>query len=151
MKFYKNNAYPEIILHDCDFKMRVDGNDVIFDFPKGLGIMKNGKLGWTGKGKVKLSGCSADDLDFISVKRFNLLGIHRQIVRYMSVKELEKFFKSGHLELVDEYYAYEQFLWVCSICPCNKRMTRKYGDDIIIRGFVGKPLEYYFDEREMEK
>ena len=44
MIFYKNNAYPEVYLHDCNFQIKTIDNKIQFVFPEGVGVVDNEKM-----------------------------------------------------------------------------------------------------------
>ena len=146
MKLYKTNAYPDVDLHDCHFKIFSQDDVVLFDFPNGFSVLQNGEWKCI-KGQIRIAACSIDELSILSKVRVNVFGIHRGISRYLSEKDLNKIFKEGVLELFDEYYACERFLWKCAIYPYDKckKLSRKYGE-IEIGGYIESPLEYYLDD-----
>ena len=145
MIFYKNNAYPDVDLHDCNFQIKVVDNSIRFDFFEGFAVLTNGKYESSVKGMIQISDCSIDEISICSVKPFNFLGIHRMESRELSFKELNKIFQNGGcLQLFGEYYSYEQFIWKCAIYPysTNKKYVKKYGE-IEISAFTESPFEYY--------
>lgn len=87
MRFYKNNAYPDIVLHDYAFKPFFDGENLIFDFDKGFCVKVEEEYEHYVKGMIKIPQFSLDELNVYSVKYFNFLGIHRKIERYIEVDE----------------------------------------------------------------
>lgn len=147
MKFYKNNAYPDINLHDCNFKLIVEDNCIKFNFSEGFGMLRDGKYESI-KGMIKISDISIDDLDMREVKMFNFLGVHKMISKWLSIKELNRIFESGYLQVYAEYYSFNAFMWECAIFyPNNKKAKLKRGW-IEIRGFMDSPMEYYIEEQE---
>ena len=148
MTFFKNNAYPDVILHDCNFQIKEIDNNIQFIFPEGVGVVRDNKLVWDIKAMLQLSNCSMDDISIYSVLHSNFLGIHRAIFKEISIKELNRLFENGgYLQLYNEYYSFEQFVWECSIYPYkfNKKFAKKYGE-IVIRAITEAPLEYYLKE-----
>ena len=118
MTFYKNNAYPDVNLHDCNFQIKATDDTVQFWFPQGVGVEQDGKIDWTIPGMIRISNCPIDELSIYSVKHFNFLGIHCKILREITLKDLNKIFENGgFLQVFDEYYCYQQFIWKCAIFP----------------------------------
>ena len=148
MDFYKNNAYPDVNLHDCNFFIKVIDNNIQFIFPEGVGVIENTNIDWTYKGMIQLSNCSIDELSISSTKPFNFLGIHRMITKDITLKDLSKIFENnGFLQVYNEYYSYQEFVWKCDIYPYNKnkKLIKKYGQ-IEISAFTESPLEYYLEK-----
>ena len=59
--------------------------------------------------------------------------------------ENEKIFDKFELEIFDEYYAFNSFVWRCMVKPYDKKMHKKYYI-IEIEGYTPSPLEYYIEE-----
>lgn len=147
MKFFKNNAYPEVNLHDCHFKIEVCDGNIRFLFPEGVGLVSGDQLNWCKKGMIQLSDCSLEDLEIFSVKWSSRFGKLRKVSREISLRDLNVLFeRGGCLELWDEYYSDSRFLWKCAIYPYteNKKFQRKYGE-IEIGAFTESPMEYYLE------
>lgn len=148
MRFYKNNAYPDIILHDYTFKPIYDGENLVFDFDQGFCVKVGEEYEHSVKGMIKIPKFSLDELNVYSVKYFNFLGIHRKIERYIEVDEFFELCKKTRLVVYEEYYAMGQFMWECALYPYDEKMHKKYGN-IVINAYTGdleKPLEYYLYE-----
>ena len=148
MVFYKNNAYPEVNLHDCNFQIKTVDNKIQFVFPEGFGATSNGEVNHSTKGMIQITDCSIDEISIYSVKHFNFLGVHRVVMKEISLKELNEIFKSGgFLQLFNEFYSYNEFIWKCAIYPynTNKKFVKKYGG-IEISAYTESSLEYYFDK-----
>ena len=52
MIFYKNNAYPDVNLHDCNFQIKIVENKIQFVFPEGFGVVNNDKIECSVKGMI---------------------------------------------------------------------------------------------------
>ncbi|MBR2293536.1 MAG: hypothetical protein IKA44_04455 [Clostridia bacterium] len=148
MIFYKNNAYPEVCLHDCNFQIKTIDNKIQCVFPEGVAVVDNEKIDWSVKGMIQISDCSIDEITINSIKPFNFFGIHRMIAKEISLQELNEIFqRGGFLQVFDECYSYGRFIWKCAIYPykSNKKFVQKYGE-IEISAFTESPLEYYLDK-----
>lgn len=148
MTFYKNNAYPDVTLHDCNFQIKAIDNHIRFIFPEGVGVVRGDKLICASKAMLQLSNCSLEDISIYSVKHSKFFGIYRAILKEISIKELNQIFENGgFLQQFNEYYSFEQFIWECDIYPykANKKFVKKYGE-IVIRAITDSPLEYYLEE-----
>ena len=148
MRFYKNNAYPDIVLHDYTFKPLYDGENLVFNFDQGFSVKMEEEYEHYVKGMIKIPQFSLDELNVYSVKNFNFLGIHRKIERCIEIDEFFELCKKTRLVVYDEYYAMGQFIWKCAIYPYDEKKYKKYGDIVLNANMddFEKLLEYYLYE-----
>ncbi|MBQ9691859.1 MAG: hypothetical protein IJV70_01725 [Clostridia bacterium] len=144
MKFLKNNAYPEISLHDKAFKLVKLQDGIKFVFSDGfIHVCEDGNKDV--KGEIVINNIDPDEFRITCVKPFNFFGYHRMITRDLTFAEFERIFDNYELEIFDEYYAYNSFIWRCAFKPYDKKIRRKYYQ-IEIEVYSESPLEYFIDE-----
>ena len=147
MDFYKNNAYPDVVLHDCCFTISKFHDNLCFSFPTGVGISADNDVIWNIPAKIKISKLDPSALCILSVKPKMAIGQLRWILKEISLENLEQIFYSGHsLQVIDEFYSYGQAIWTCAIYPYDKRLSKKFGN-ISLHVTTESPLEYYLDKK----
>lgn len=144
MKFFKNNAYPDVDLHDFRFVIDTVDNNLQFNFPDGFNVINHGIVDKTPTGMIRISDCQIEDLLVYKIKHSNRSGKHRKICEEISSAELNQLFEKGaYLVLFDELYSNDKFIWKCAVeFPDKKSKAYPY---IEISGPKDNPLEYYFD------
>ena len=139
MKFYKNNAYPEIFLHDCQFKMEYTNNNLNLLFDNGF-CRQN--IGMTkAKSRIQVSDISLDEVRIRIFKYKTILGKFKVIGKDLEFSELDVFFKNYSLEIVDEYYRYGEFLYKCTPYPYSSNQPFDLLELVVTH--EERPIEYY--------
>lgn len=145
MEFYKNNAYPEIFLHDCECKINYNSERQVLQlvFDVGFAIKDDGNGNIERKsGSIQISNLPIEEITIKTYRFHNLLGHFRMIGKYCELSDFDNFFKDYCFQIIEEYYAYETLLLRGIPYPYNSK--QKF-DEIQIEIHHGKsPIEYYF-------
>lgn len=145
MNFYKNNAYPEIFLHDCECKINYDNEKQIlqFVFDVGFCLKDDGKGNIERKpGIIQISNLPLDEITIKIFKFRNFLGHFKIIGKYCELSNCHKLFKGYQFRVVDEYYAYQTLLLRGTPYPYSPKHKI---DEIEIEIYLGESsIEYHF-------
>ncbi len=145
MEFYKNNAYPEIFLHDCECKINYDNEKQIlqFIFDVGFCLKDDGKGNIERKpGIIQISNLPIEEITIKTFKLRNYLGHFKMIGKHCELSDFHNFFKNYYFQVYDEYYAYQTLLLRGIPYPCYPK--HKF-DEFEIEIYLGNsPIEYHF-------
>ena len=143
MRFYKNNAYPEIFLHDCDFELKYENGNLIFSFDNGF--CKQEEETKLVKGCIQIRDLPIEEVSIMAGRHYNLFGRWYEISKDISYSELLDYLKNSSLQVVDEFYNGSSLWYRCFVYPFHKRQKYYYIE--ICVDYSDKDLEYYlFDE-----
>lgn len=130
------NAYPNISVHDCRIDKIVPSADGIhFYFSDGFILCEPKtdpcRVCRTSSSIITVNNCASDDVFCKINHRFILFGVSMALSRDISFKKLSGMLSQGlKIELIDEFYTYNQLYWRGEIYPYKKR---RLGDEIEIR------------------
>ena len=140
MIFYKNNAYPEIFLHDCRFELEYENKILRFIFKDGF--CKEAKDGIEIiKGCIQISNISPNEVTIRHRKNKRGFGKHRELVSVIDFADLKRLTQNRYTEVIDEYYSSERLLYRCGLYPCDRNNSFELVDIEI--DFGDGALEYY--------
>lgn len=142
MRFYKKNAYPEIFLHDCQFKPEYINNSLFLRFENGFcrqGVGNIEKL----KGYIKIADIPLEEVTIKAYKRKSRFGKYKEIVSCIEFADLSRLLEDYDLEVIDEYYCRGQVLYKCTFYPYRHK---PYDSVEIAISYGGGALEYYVDD-----
>lgn len=137
MKFSANDLYlsygenPRVSLHDCEFTIRRDGEDLVFDFPEGFIFGKEGAWNLCAHGTIRAVKVEEEGVQIRAIRCKWKRGRYHQKVVHLSLEELMAAVGTYRLENYREFYACREFLWTCS--PWNiPKHRKKLGDELEI-------------------
>ena len=140
LKFYKNNAYPDIFLHDCQFRITYENNNLILLFPDGFMKQESSTLKRV-KGHIQISDISLDELVIKVYRHQAQPGKYSAMVTEMELSELSDFFDRYSLEVLDEYYCWGQVLYKCHPYPYHA--NQPFDQLELTITYENRALEYY--------
>lgn len=143
MRFYKNNAYPDVFLHDCQFKMVYKNKNLQLLFDNGFCMKAKDSIKET-RGYIQISDISLDEVTIQVYKGKIRLGKYSETVTDISFSDLNRLLQKSSLMIIDEYYCLGQVLYKCCVYPYQVRQAF-YRVDITI-SYENRTLEYYIDE-----
>ena len=141
--FYKNNAYPDIFLHDCQFKIEYKNKNLRLLFDNGFCKKSEGGIEEP-KGYIQISNISLDDVIIRAYKGKKCFGKYIETVTDISFSDLNNLFQKCSLEVIDEYYCWGQVLYKCCVYPYQNHQAFDRVDITI--NYQNKMLEYYILE-----
>jgi hypothetical protein len=147
MKFSTNDLYlsygenPQVWLHDCEFTVKRDGEDLLFEFPEGFNFQKDGQSFRCAHGTIRAVKVVEEDVQIFAIRSKWKRERYCKKSVTISLEELLEAMGSYPLENYQEFYSHHEFLWSCS--PWGiPRYRRKLGDKI--------ELQVYYDHLEYE-
>lgn len=121
------NAYPNISVHNCRIDKIVPSPDgLYFHFSDGFILCgpQNTDLDemhQTSNGVIIINNCELDDVFCKINRRFILFGVSMALSRSITLNKLLGMLNQGlQVELVDEFYTYNQLYWRGEIYPYKK-------------------------------
>lgn len=143
MKFYKNNAYPDIFLHDCQFKMVYKNQKLLLLFDNGFCKNFEDRIKKI-RGYIQISNISLDEVAIRAYKGKTQLGKYIETVTNIDFSDLNSLLQKCSLEIIDEYYCLGQVLYKCCIYPYQADQVFDQLDILIT--YDKRTLEYYIEE-----
>lgn len=147
MKFSANDLYlsygenPQVSLHDCEFTVKRDGEDLVFDFPEGFIFGKDGTFYRCARGTIRAVKVGEEDVQIFAIRcKWKRKRYCKKSVT-ISLEELLEAMGSYPLENYREFYSPHEFFWSCSLWNIPK-YRKKLGDDL--------ELQVYYDHLEYE-
>lgn len=146
MKFSANDLYlsngdnPVVSLHDCEFTIKEEGEDLVFDFPEGFIFGKEGDWNLCVHGTIRAVKVDKESLQIRAIRCKERRGRYYQKVEHLSLEELLTAVGTYRLENYHEFYSYREFLWTCSPWDVPK-YRKKLGDEVELQVFYDH-LEY---------
>ena len=132
----KDSCY-KIILHDCiiDF-VYSDDEGVYFHFPDGFNLLLNNGIKNTGEAIVFLEACNIGDIDFKYMRRFSFLHHYYEFSTLIESNKINQW----KLELIDEFYTFNQLYWKLAIRSSKSRLE----SELEITASEFKSIKYYW-------
>ena len=143
MRFYKNNAYPEIFLHDCRFKMAYENKNLRLIFEDGFAV-KTGNCIEKKKGYIQISDMPLIEISIRGLKGEMQGNIYKETVAQIEFSDLCLLLRNSFLEVVDEYYNCMGLLYRCCITPYHE--NQKFDRIELTIDFEHRALEYYMEK-----
>lgn len=134
------NAYPEIILHDCKIEKIDVKENIIFHFSHFWVNTEAGEAGRSQQAIISID-LGEDDISCMQYRRFSVLRkLHFSLGRLVNLSSIAKKLRNGsYLEVIDEYYTFNQLYWKCSL---KQKRIRKLDDEVVIEAGDWSAINY---------
>ena len=146
MRFYKKNAYPDIFLHDCQFRLEYKDQTLRLLFEDGFCRMTADCSANPEriKGYIQIENIPSDEISIKAYKGKRCFGKYTETVHNIDLELLSCLLKNCCLEVIDEYYCSGQVLYKCGFYPYQKK--RPFDRVEIVISYYDSTLDYYISD-----